>query len=102
MDKKIKLTIMRNIQLILLLLTAINISALPQKRPEDNSLLKPYGDEAFNAIQEFFKYDKGIPLDTKIIDVQDKGTYKLEKFIFTNSKKNLVPGYLAIPKLDKP
>jgi dienelactone hydrolase len=93
---------MRKIQLILILLTVINISAFAQKKPDDKSLIKPYGDEAFNAIQEFFKYDKGITLDTKTIDVQDKGTYKLEKFVFTNSKKSLVPGYLAIPKSDKP
>jgi dienelactone hydrolase len=91
----------RKIQLTLILLALINLLALSQNRADSDSLIKPYGEEAFNAIQEFFKYDKSIPLNTRVIDVQEKGTYKLEKFVFTNSSKDLVPGYLAIPKLNK-
>jgi dienelactone hydrolase len=79
--------------------TIINLSTYAQT-PGKDSLL-PLGDEAFNATQEFFKYDKSIPINARTLEVQNKGSYKLEKFVFTSSDKSLVPGYLAIPKSNK-
>jgi dienelactone hydrolase len=63
--------------------------------------VSPYGDEAFNAVQEFFRYDQSIPLNVKTVLLEDKGTYSLEKFVFTTSDYSRVPGLLAIPKLNK-
>lgn len=92
---------MKQNQFILIILTAFSISAHAQTASDNNSILKPYGDEAFSAVQEFFNYDKNIPLEVKTVDIQDKGNYILEKFVFTSSNRSRVPGYLAIPKLDK-
>lgn len=92
---------MSKIKVTLLVLTLISSYSFGQNRTEDKSAPKPLGEEAFNAVQEFFKYDKTVPLNTRIIESIDKGTYRQEKFVFTNTKGQLVPGYLAIPKLDK-
>ncbi|MEX2232530.1 MAG: dienelactone hydrolase family protein [Cyclobacteriaceae bacterium] len=92
---------MDKIRTSFILLTAISSYAFSQQTNEDQSIPKPLGDEAFNAVQEFFKYDKTVAIDTRIIETTDEGAYKLEKFIFRNTKGKLVTGYLAIPKLDK-
>src|SRR3954470_20410579 len=88
-------------KLTLLLLTIISSYAFAQNKSEDKPTPKPLGDEAFNAVREFFKYDKTAPLDTRIVETIDKGTYTREKFVFTNTNRKLVTGYLAIPKSDK-
>jgi predicted esterase len=79
----------------------INSNSFSQGVSDSKAIPKPLGDEAFSAVQEFFKYDKSVPIGTRIIETTDKGTFKLEKFCFTNTKERLVTGYLAIPKLDK-
>ncbi len=66
------------------------------------SAISLYGDEAFNAVQEFFRYDQSIPLNVKTVMLEDKGAYTREKFVFTTSDKSRVSGLLAIPKLNKP
>jgi len=67
-----------------------------------NQIVKPYSDEAFNAVQEFFRYDKNLPLQAKTLSTEDRGSYILEKFVFTTSNRSRVPGLLAIPKSGKP
>ncbi len=88
-------------KITLILLTIVSSSVFGQTKNEDKPITKSLGDEAFSAVQEFFKYDKAIQLDFRIVDITDKGTYKREKFIFTNTNGKLVTGYLAIPKSDK-
>jgi dienelactone hydrolase len=84
----------------LLLLLTFRISAFTQSTAV-NQIVKPYADEAFNAVQEFFRYDQSIPLNVKTVMLEDKGAYTLEKFVFTTSDRSRVPGLLAIPKLKK-
>lgn len=82
----------------LVLLTIISSYTFSQSKNEASATPKPLGDEAFTAIQEFFKYDKSVSIYARVIETRDKETYKLEKFVFTNTKGKLVIGYLAIPK----
>jgi dienelactone hydrolase len=97
----LKLPTMDKIRTTIIILTTFYSYAFPQDKP-DKPTPKPLGDEAFGVVEEFFKYDKTVPLDTRIIEIKDRTTYKLEKFVFTNTKEKLVTGYLAIPKLDRP
>lgn len=89
-------------KITLILLTIISSAVFGQNKNEDKPTPKFLGDETFNAVQEFFNYDKGVQLDPRIVETVDKGTYIREKFVFTNTSRKLVTGYLAIPKSDKP
>lgn len=62
---------------------------------------KPYGDEAFLAVQEFFRYDRALPFQERVVSREDRGSYILEKFVFTSSGRIRVPGLLAVPKTSK-
>ncbi|MFC1726827.1 alpha/beta hydrolase family protein [candidate division KSB1 bacterium] len=59
---------------------------------------EPMGDEAWKVLQEFFKYDKSIPFDTRIVLKQEFENYTRYKVVFTSIRNKRVPGYLAIPK----
>lgn len=83
------------------MLTIINGNALAQSAANIDTAPKPLGEEAFQAVQEFFNYDRSLPLNARTVEVTDKGFYQLEKFVFRNTNDKLVPGYLAIPKLNK-
>jgi dienelactone hydrolase len=83
-----------------ILLLTISSSIFAQTQLGKPSI-SPYGDEAFNAVQEFFRYDLTIPLNAKTVIQEDKGNYLLEKFVFTTSDKSRVSGLLAIPKLNR-
>jgi dienelactone hydrolase len=66
------------------------------------SAIQPYGDQAFNAVQEFFRYDQALPLQPQTVSKENRVSHSLEKFVFTTSDRSRVPGLLAIPKTGKP
>jgi dipeptidyl aminopeptidase/acylaminoacyl peptidase len=59
-------------------------------------------DEAFQAILQFYQYDKEIPLDAIVIESSDEKDYVREKIVFRGANDYRVPGYLAIPKTGVP
>jgi dienelactone hydrolase len=60
------------------------------------------GDEAYQAILQFYQYNKDIPLDAAVVEKQNREEYVREKIVFRGANDNLVPGYLAIPKIGNP
>lgn len=66
---------------------------------EGNSVdLAPIDSESFEVMSQFFNYDKGIPLEARIVDVSDQENYVIEKIVFQGINNSRVPGYLALPK----
>jgi len=39
-------------------------------------IIKPVGEEAYEAILQFYQYDKDIPLETKVVEVLKTGLEK--------------------------
>lgn len=85
----------------LLFLLAVMILACSVQSQSLADSIKPCSDEVFSSIQEFFKYDKSIPFNVKIVAKENFKTYTREKFVFTGFRNSRVPGYLAIPKMNK-
>lgn len=70
---------------------------------EDSSnFLIPVGEEAYNAILQFYQYDKNIPFNLKTVEIVDKDKYTREKIVFQGVNNSKVIGYLAIPKTGNP
>ncbi|MBK8983160.1 MAG: acetylxylan esterase [Ignavibacteria bacterium] len=59
--------------------------------------MKPVGSEAFEVMRQFFNYDKTIPLNVRIVEKLDYSDFVREKIVFSGTRNNRVPGYLAIP-----
>jgi cephalosporin-C deacetylase-like acetyl esterase len=55
-------------------------------------------DEAFNAVAEFFQYEKSFDLNARVISRTDSTRYVREKISFDGGKGSRVVGYFAYPK----
>lgn len=55
-------------------------------------------DDAFQAILQFYQYDKEIPLDAAVVEESNREDCVHEKIVFRGANDYRVPGYLAIPK----
>ena len=84
--------------LIILSLTQDPVAAQEQKPVK----MKPMGKEAYQVLTQFFQYDRGIPLNVRIVQTRDDPEYTREKIVFTGVRDSRVPGYLAIPKTGSP
>ena len=62
----------------------------------------PFRDEAYQAILQFYQYDKDIPLDSAVVEKTDRKEYIREKIVFRGANDFRIPGYLAIPKTGTP
>jgi len=63
--------------------------------------MEPMGEEGFKVLSDFYKYDKNVPLDYKLIRTADFEHFTREKFVFTGHNRRKVPAFLAIPKTGK-
>ena len=63
--------------------------------------IEPMGDEAYQVLLQFFRYDRDVPLEARVVQREDSTSYIREKIIFTGVQDR-VPGYLAIPKTGIP
>jgi len=59
---------------------------------------KVLGDEAFQAILQFYQYNKDVSLDSVVIESLETDDYIREKIAFKGAEGLWVPGYLALPK----
>ena len=65
---------------------------------DDSSyIVEPVGEEAYWALAQFLDYDKGQPLDVRIVEKIEEETYIREKIVFSGVRGDRVPGYLAFP-----
>jgi len=86
----------------LLLLLLCNNTLLLIAQDEQPYILKPVGDEAYEAILQFYQYDRDIPLEVQIVETVDNEKFKREKIVFTGIMNSRVVGYLATPKNTEP
>ena len=57
-----------------------------------------FSDEAYEAILQFYQYDKEMPLDARVVERVETPTYGREKVVFDGIRDSRVPGYLGLPK----
>ena len=76
--------------------------AYPASAQTDTSLIRPVGKEAYGVLTQFFDYDRGIPLDVRVVEKTEEPDYIREKIVFRGVRDSRVPGYLAIPKKGTP
>lgn len=57
-----------------------------------------FSDEAYEAILQFFQYDKEMPLNARVVEREETPTYVREKVVFDGVRDSRVPGYLGLPK----
>lgn len=81
----------KKIVILSVLMVLFSLSVFAQE-PE------PMGDQAWKVLQEFFEYDKTIPLDEKEVLKQEFLSCTRYKVVFTSIRNKRVPAYLAIPK----
>lgn len=60
--------------------------------------LPKVSDEVYNAIAQFYEYDKDVPLNAVIAHKKKSKASVIEKIVFTGPYNSRVPSYLIIPK----
>ena len=86
--------------LLFLFLIGLSISLVAQE--QDSFQLKAVNDEVYNAIIQFYEYDRKIPIELKTVERIENDDYLREKVVFNGINNSQVTGYLAIPKTSKP
>lgn len=76
----------------------LSISKQENEAPD----FKVLGEEAFQAILQFYQYDKDVPLEPIVIETTETDGFTLEKIAFKGANELLVPGYFAVPKNTTP
>ena len=84
------------------LIYTLAISIVSVEAQDQDTKLLPVGEEAYQVLLQFFQYDKGVPLDVRIVDKTETANCIREKIVFTGTRNSRVPGYLAFPKNGKP
>jgi dienelactone hydrolase len=59
------------------------------------------GDEAYRLLERFYDYDRGIPLEARVVGKEDLPDCTREKIVF-RVKDSVVVAYLGIPKTGAP
>ncbi|MEW6751804.1 MAG: hypothetical protein AB1505_12625 [Candidatus Latescibacterota bacterium] len=61
-------------------------------------IVQPAGEEAYHALMQFLDYDRGQPLDARVVATEEIAGQAREKIAFNGPGSERVPGYLAFPK----
>lgn len=72
--------------------------ALAQLAEAPPPIVQPAGEEAYQALLQFLDYDRGQPLDARIVAREEIEGYEREKVVLNGMRGERVPGYLAFPK----
>jgi dipeptidyl aminopeptidase/acylaminoacyl peptidase len=81
----------------------ISISSFAHSKDKQDELKKMLlEDDAFQAILQFYEYDKDIPLAAAVVEKMDQKKFTKEKIVFRGAHDYRVPGYLAIPMTGTP
>jgi dienelactone hydrolase len=74
--------------------------ATPETTPASGGASHPsaFSDEAYEAILQFYQYDKEIPLEARVVEKDATPAYVREKVVFSGIRDSRVPGYLGLPK----
>ena len=76
----------------------IPVTAQIKKADLKTPLPPPVSNEVFQAIAQFYEYDRNLPLDAKIVSNAKYQDTNKEKIVFNGANNNPVPSYLIIPK----
>lgn len=87
--------------MIALVMVCANVATLAAQDVDPASAKKPLDPSAFRAVTALFRYDQGIPLDSRVLERSENATYIREKIVFAGVRGGRVPGYLAFPKSQK-
>lgn len=68
------------------------------EKAEAKASLPVVSNEVFQAIAQFYEYDRNMPLDAHIVWKQDYAGSSQEKLVFTGVNYSKVPSFLMIPK----
>jgi dienelactone hydrolase len=68
------------------------------KESDSQSAIPVVNNEVYKAITQFYKYDKDIPLDARIISNEDYEGGNKQKIIFQGVNNSRVPSLLIVPK----
>ena len=89
---------MRDHLMVVFVLSALFLLAGVAAAEEETAIIaEPVGEEAFHALAQFFDYDRGVPLDARIVGKKKTELYVREKIVFSGTDGERVPGYLVIP-----
>lgn len=83
----------------------LGLSAVPvqaQQRPqqrEHRAGFTPSSEDVFRVVEQFYDYDRGIPLSPRIVESWEEDGIAYEKVVFTTHSGERVPGELALPQL---
>ena len=90
--------------LIGLLLWCGVATATAQQRPqqqEHRTDFSPTTDEVFEVLEQFYAYDRGLPLAPRIVESWEDDGIAHEKVVFTTQNGERVPGELSIPQVGR-
>lgn len=73
----------------------------PQQR-EHRADFAPVTDEVFEVMEQFYAYDRGLPLAPRIVESWEEDGIAHEKVVFTTQNGERVPGNLSIPQVGHP
>lgn len=95
---------MKTHQTALLLVVPLLIPAAKPLAVQEQSdfTMAPVGAEGFAVLREFFRYDRGVPLDVRLAERSDGPGYVREKLVFQGIRDSRVPAYLALPTSGEP
>ena len=82
----------------LTVIIAVCVISIPVFCDESQPKLETIGEEAYQAIIQFYNYDKSISLEASVVENKETDTTNREKIVFRGARGFLVPGYLEIPK----
>ncbi|MCZ6680807.1 MAG: alpha/beta fold hydrolase [Candidatus Poribacteria bacterium] len=57
-------------------------------------------DETYQAILQFYQYDREMPLEARTVETVETPDYIREKVVFNGIRDSRVPGYLGLPTTD--
>ena len=80
----------------------IILFSVPLAAQEKPYQLKPVGEEAYEAIVQFYQYDRQLPLDFRIVETVKTKEYIREKFVFRGVGNSRAVGYLTLPVSGQP
>jgi len=69
-----------------------------QTREEAPPIVQPVVEEGYRALAQFLEYDKGLPLDARIVAREEVEGYTRERIVFTGVGRERVPAYLGMPR----
>ena len=78
-------------------------SAVAQQRPqqrEHRADFTPVTDEVFDVVEQFYSYDRGLPMAPRTVEAWEEDGIAHEKVVFTTQNGDRVPGDLSLPQVE--